>query len=110
MSRDPGVPPSRARRGFVVAAAAGAASLAAARGARAQPARGGTVHLVVGFAPGGAADRVARVLAPELAHLTGRNAIVENVSGANGARAISRVAASEPDGDTLLFATSAIAV
>ncbi len=67
------------------------------------------MRLVVGFAPGGAADRVARVLAPELAHLTGRNAIVENVPGANGARAISRVAASEPDGDTLLFATSAIA-
>lgn len=67
------------------------------------------MHLVVGFAPGGAADRVARVLAPELARLSGRNAIVENVPGANGARAISRVAASEPDGDTLLFATSAIA-
>ena len=52
---------------------------------------------------------MARVLAPELARLAGRAAIVENIPGANGARAIARVAASEPDGDTLLFASSAIA-
>ena len=67
------------------------------------------MRLVLGFAPGGAADRVVRVLAPELARLAGRAAIVENVPGANGARGIARVAASEPDGDTLLFATSSIA-
>lgn len=79
------------------------------RDALAQAARAGTVRLVVGFAPGGVSDRVARVLAPELARSAGRAAIVENVPGANGARAIARVSASEPDGDTLLFASSAIA-
>ena len=67
------------------------------------------MRLVLGFSAGGAADRVARVLAPELGRLIGRSAIVENVPGANSARAIARVVASEPDGDTLLFATSAIA-
>jgi len=99
-----------ARRRFIAGASACAASFAlAGRGAFAQVARGGTIRLVLGFAPGGAADRVARVLVPELARVTGRNAIVENIPGANGARAIARVAASEPDGDTLLFATSALA-
>lgn len=77
--------------------------------AHAQVARTGVVRLVLGFSPGGAADRVGRVLAPELGRLIGRSAIVENVPGANSARAIARVVASEPDGDTLLFATSAIA-
>ena len=81
----------------------------AARGAQAQVGRTGVVRLVLGFSPGGAADRVARVLAPELGRLIGRSAIVENVPGANSARAIARVVASEPDGDTLLFATSAVA-
>ncbi len=75
----------------------------------AQSPRTGVVRLVVGFVPGGAADRVARVVAPELGRALGRNVIVENVAGANGVRAIARVAAAEPDGDTLLYATSAIA-
>lgn len=99
-------PSSRTRRQLVLGAAAAAALGTSA--ARAQ-AKGGTIRLVVGFVPGGAADRVARVLAPELAQATGRGAIVENVPGANSARAIARVAASEPNGDVLLFATSAIA-
>jgi tripartite-type tricarboxylate transporter receptor subunit TctC len=93
------------RRAFL-GAAVGAL---AARTVRAQPPRPAVVRLVLGFAAGGAADRVARVLAPELAKLAGRGAIVENVPGANGGRAIQRVAQAEPDGDTLLFATSAIA-
>ena len=80
-----------------------------ARAAGAQPVRSGVVRLMLGFSAGGAADRVARVLAPELGRVAGRNVIVENVPGANGGRAIQRVAQAEPDGDTLLFATSAIA-
>ncbi|MEO8487547.1 MAG: tripartite tricarboxylate transporter substrate binding protein [Betaproteobacteria bacterium] len=89
-------------------ATAGAAWALACAGARAQGTHG-AIRLVLGFSAGGAADRVARVLGPELARLVGRGAIVENIPGANGARAITRVAVSEPDGDTLLFATSAIA-
>lgn len=99
-----------ARRRFVAGTLACTTALALrGRGALAQAPRGGTIRLVVGFVPGGASDRVARVLAPELARLAGRAAIVENIPGANGARAIARVSSSEPDGDTLLFASSAIA-
>ena len=54
-------------------------------------------------------DHVARVLAPELSRVLGRSVVVENVPGANSARAIARVASSEPNGDTLLLASSAIA-
>ena len=99
-----------ARRRFVAGTLACAVAAALrGRDAFGQAPRGGTIRLAVGFVPGGASDRVARVLAPELARLAGRAAIVENIPGANGARAIARVAASEPDGDTLLFASSAIA-
>ena len=99
-----------ARRRFVAGTLACAVAAALrGRDAFGQAPRGGTIRLAVGFVPGGASDRVARVVAPELARLAGRAAIVENIPGANGARAIARVAASEPDGDTLLFASSAIA-
>ncbi len=67
------------------------------------------MRLVVGFPPGGSVDHVARVLAPELSRALGRVVVVENVPGANSARAIARVASSEPNGDTLLLASSAIA-
>ncbi len=96
----------RDRRRLVVGATAALAL--AARGARAQS-RGGVLRLVVGFQPGGASDRVARALAPELATVAGRAVVVENVPGANSARAIARVAMAEPAGDFVLFASSAIA-
>lgn len=67
------------------------------------------MRLVVGFPPGGSVDRIARILAPELARTLGRSVVVENVPGANSARAIARVASSEPNGDTLMLASSAIA-
>ena len=92
------------RRRFV----AGVAALALASAARAQP-RAGPIRLVVGFNAGGSIDKVARTIVPELARLTGRSAIVENVPGANSARAIARVAASDPNGDTLLVGSSALA-
>jgi tripartite-type tricarboxylate transporter receptor subunit TctC len=94
-----------ARRRLIAGAAAALAL--GARKAWAQS-RGGTLRLVVGFSPGGSSDRVARALAPELAVVAGRAVVVENVPGANSARAIARVAMGEPVGDTVLFASSAI--
>jgi tripartite-type tricarboxylate transporter receptor subunit TctC len=86
---------------------AGAAALALPRVVRAQQPRG-TLRLVVGFSAGGSIDKVARAIAPELARRAGRGAIVENVPGANSARAIARVASSDPNGDTLLVGSSAV--
>ena len=95
----------RAARRRVLAAGV---ALALAGAARSQS-RAGPIRLVVGFNAGGSIDRVARTIAPELARITGRSAIVENVPGANSARAIARVAASDPNGDTLLVGSSALA-
>lgn len=62
------------------------------------------IRLVVGLAPGGIADITARFIAPRLGELLGRNVHVENRTGAGGAIATRAVAASAPDGYTLLMA------
>ena len=98
------------RRRVVAAGLAAAAAFAlAGADALAQAPRAGVVRIVVGFPPGGSVDHVARILAPELSRVLRRSVVVENVPGANSARAIVRVASGEPTGDTLLLASSAIA-
>jgi tripartite-type tricarboxylate transporter receptor subunit TctC len=75
---------------------------AAATGARADawPAR--PVKMIVGFAPGGPTDLIARLLAQSLTAQTGQNFFVENVSGAGGNIGTVRAAQSAPDGYTIL--------
>lgn len=60
------------------------------------------VKLVVGFAPGGPTDLVARLVEQRLSEQTGKNFFVENVPGAGGNVGAVRVAKSAPDGYTLL--------
>lgn len=62
------------------------------------------IRLLVGLAPGGIADITARFIAPRLGEILGRNVLVENRTGAGGAIATRAVAASAPDGYTLLMA------
>ncbi len=71
--------------------------------ARAQSAR--PIRLLVGFAPGGAADTVARLIGPRLGEHLGASIVVENRAGASGTIAASAVAQAAPDGTTLLFTT-----
>ena len=61
------------------------------------------VRLMVGFAPGGGTDIVARVLAQKLSEWWGQQVIVENRAGATGTIAADFVAKSTPDGYTLLM-------
>jgi tripartite-type tricarboxylate transporter receptor subunit TctC len=68
------------------------------------------VKIVVPFAPGGTSDIVARVLAASLSQSLGQSAFVENRAGANGNIGILAVAKAEPDGYTLLVASSVIVV
>ena len=65
-----------------------------------------TITLVVPFAPGGNIDVVARSIAPSLAKVTGQSVVVENKAGAGGSIGSAYVARAEPDGHTLLVATT----
>jgi tripartite-type tricarboxylate transporter receptor subunit TctC len=63
------------------------------------------VKLVVGFAPGGAADQVARAYQEPLAKALGQAIVVENRPGAGSSIAAEYAARSAPDGYTLLIAS-----
>lgn len=65
-----------------------------------------TVKLVVGFAPGGATDVLARAIATQLSTKYPKGAIVENRTGAAGIIAAQAVAQARPDGHTLAFAST----
>ena len=84
---------------FCLLAAAIATTAGSAR-AETWPAR--PVKMIVGFAPGGPTDLVARLLAQSLTAQTGKNFFIENVSGAGGNIGTVRAAQSAPDGYTVL--------
>jgi tripartite-type tricarboxylate transporter receptor subunit TctC len=65
-----------------------------------------TITLVVPFAPGGNIDVIARSIAPSLSKVTGQSVVVENKAGAGGSIGSAYVARAEPDGHTLLVATT----
>ena len=60
-----------------------------------------TITIVVGFAPGGPTDTVARILADHMKTTLGQTVVVENVGGAAGTIAGARVTRATPDGYTL---------
>src|SRR3981081_1723996 len=68
------------------------------------------IRIVVPFAPGGGTDVIARTLAQEMARDLGVSVIIENKPGAGTIIGTQAVAASEPDGYTLLMATFSHAV
>jgi tripartite-type tricarboxylate transporter receptor subunit TctC len=68
------------------------------------------VHLIVPVAAGGPTDIVARMLGDKLSKMWGQQVVVENKSGAGTNLGSEYVARAEPDGYTILFATSSLAV
>ncbi|HEY5166654.1 MAG TPA: tripartite tricarboxylate transporter substrate-binding protein, partial [Pseudolabrys sp.] len=73
--------------------------------ASAQPYPAKPIRLVVGFAPGGAADFVARALGDALGRVLGQSIVIENRAGAGSSIAADYVAKSAPDGYTMLIAS-----
>ncbi|MEY4448787.1 MAG: hypothetical protein RLZZ433_1802, partial [Pseudomonadota bacterium] len=67
------------------------------------------VKIVVGYAPGGAVDVVARTLGQSLSTQLGQSFIVENKPGAGTNIAVKSVITAEPDGYTLMLAANALA-
>src|SRR5690349_12206416 len=61
------------------------------------------VRWLVGFAPGGPVDIVARIMAQWLSDRFGQQVVVENRTGSGGNIAAAAMINSPPDGYTLLF-------
>jgi tripartite-type tricarboxylate transporter receptor subunit TctC len=66
-----------------------------------------TIRIIVGFAPAGPADLIARVIGDKLTEAWGQSVVIENVTGAGANIAGDRVAKAAPDGYTLLLASLA---
>lgn len=67
------------------------------------------VRIVVGYAPGGSTDVLARMIGEKLGEIWGQTVIIENRGGAGGSLAAEQVARAAPDGYTLLMANDALA-
>ena len=68
------------------------------------------IRLVVGQAPGGATDVIARLVAPRFGEHLGQSVVVENRTGAAGSIGAAFVAKSPPDGYNLLVISSSYAI
>lgn len=91
-------------RRAALAALLGTSLWAGATGAQADSFPDRPITLLVGFAPGGAADVVARQLAEEMSRQLGQRVNVDNKSGASGNIATQALLGAPADGYTLLLA------
>ena len=86
-----------------LAAVAVLASLCATAFAQNYPAR--PIRMILGFAPGGSTDLVARVVAQKMSESWGQQVVVDNRPGANGIIGADLVAKANADGYSLLLSS-----
>ena len=100
-------PFSATRRKILVASAAAAALTATGAGlAQTQAYPNKRVRILVGFAPGGIVDTLARLLSERLQRSMGQPFVVENRPGAGGNLATGLIARAKGDPYTLMLASS----
>ncbi len=94
-------------RHLIAAAAGGVSLMLAATGSLAQsPYPDKPIKLIVGFAPGGSTDIVARIVAQRLSERLGQTVNVDNKAGAGGTIGADLTAKSPADGYTLTLGTT----
>lgn len=86
--------------------AASMALLATPAAAQSYPSR--PIRFIVGFAPGGSIDAVARILAAHVGGKLGQPVTVENRTGANGVISGQELLRSPPDGHTVLLSNASM--
>jgi tripartite-type tricarboxylate transporter receptor subunit TctC len=94
------------RRGALAALAA--AVLATPATAQTYPDK--PIRMIIAFAAGGPTDVVGRLLAPRVSEILGQQVVVENKPGATGNIGTAMVADAKPDGYTILFSASTMAM
>ncbi len=60
-----------------------------------------SITMIVPFAPGGTSDVIARIVAEQMSQIIGQRIVPENVAGAGGSTALTRLSRAQPDGYTL---------
>mgnify|MGYP003385373114 CR=1 FL=1 len=91
------------RRIFWLALVAIACVWTGAQSAEPYPTR--PVKLLIGFAPGGSSDTVARIMAPRMTELLGQSVVIENRPGAGGNIASDQLIKAPADGYTIMLGT-----
>ncbi|WP_082548590.1 Bug family tripartite tricarboxylate transporter substrate binding protein [Variovorax sp. Root473] len=66
------------------------------------------IRVVVGFAPGGSTDVMARILAQSLSESLGQTVLIDNKPGASGNISAAEVVRAVPDGHTFLIAPTSV--
>jgi len=89
----------------IVAAACAASGIASAQTFPSKP-----IRIVVGFAPAGPADVMARLIGQRLTSIVGQSIVIDNRPGAGGTIGARAVAESDPDGYTLLLGNTSTLV
>jgi tripartite-type tricarboxylate transporter receptor subunit TctC len=83
----------------LLSAAALAMFAGTASAQEAYPAR--PITMIIPFAPGGTSDVIARIVSEQMSQILGQRLVAENVAGAGGSTALTRLSRAAPDGYTI---------